>query len=204
MFSDDKWNYRGLTIRAEHDRDAECPLDEDNESVRFVTFERNSTLSGYHDFSKPTEAPAWAEENGFAVYPLYKYEHGRVAYSTGGFSCPWDSGQAGFVLVRRADYGDDEARMAEIAKGMCGTVMDWCNGDCFGYTVEDDDGEELDSGWGFVGSDHDESGLREQAESAAAYAADKIAAEDAARLDENAIEDAERLEDSRPDMYVGP
>ena len=46
--------------------------------------------------------------------------------------------------------------------------------------------------------------LRDQAESAAACAAGKIAAEDAARLDANAIEDAERLEDYRPDMYVGP
>lgn len=42
----------------------------------------------------------------------------------------------------------------------------WAYGDTFGYVIEDPEGEEIDSCWGFYGSDHEASGLSEQARDA--------------------------------------
>lgn len=35
----------------------------------------------------------------YAILPLYLYDHSGLAMSTGGFSCPWDSGQVGFIYM---------------------------------------------------------------------------------------------------------
>lgn len=33
--------------------------------------------------------------------PVYKYEHGGVVYATTPFSCPWDSGQVGYIYLKK-------------------------------------------------------------------------------------------------------
>jgi len=37
----------------------------------------------------------------YIILPVYMYDHGNIALSTTGFSCPWDSGQLGIVYVDR-------------------------------------------------------------------------------------------------------
>jgi hypothetical protein len=43
------------------------------------------------------------------VLPIYKFEHGGVAFSAGSFSCPWDSGFVGYIALSKAtirgEYG---------------------------------------------------------------------------------------------------
>lgn len=147
--------HKGMVIELHYDQDGghDCPLDWENGGVQFITFERNSTLSKRHDFSSPDEVEPWAEANGYDAFPLYKYEHGAVAYSTGAFSCPWDSGRVGFVLVKMDEASDHDKRR-EIAKGLCETVADWCNGYIYGYVVKDVDDEEVDSCWGIYGFEY--------------------------------------------------
>jgi hypothetical protein len=36
-----------------------------------------------------------------AVLPVYMYEHSGVTLNTSGFSCPWDSGQIGFICITK-------------------------------------------------------------------------------------------------------
>lgn len=36
-------------------------------------------------------------EKHFAILPLYLYDHSGLSISTGAFSCPWDSGQVGWI-----------------------------------------------------------------------------------------------------------
>ncbi len=61
---------------------------------------------------------------------------------------------------------ESHARQLESAVKLYGA---WAWGDVYGYVIEGPDGETLDSCWGYYGSDHDESGLAEAAESAADY-----------------------------------
>lgn len=39
----------------------------------------------------------------FIILPLYLYDHGGITISTRPFSCPWDSGQVGWIYVSKAD-----------------------------------------------------------------------------------------------------
>lgn len=39
--------------------------------------------------------------NPVAILPLYLYDHSGITMSTRPFSCPWDSGQVGFIFFPR-------------------------------------------------------------------------------------------------------
>lgn len=45
-----------------------------------------------------------AEYAGLIFSPLYLYEHSGITISTGGFSCPWDSGMLGVVWITKEDW----------------------------------------------------------------------------------------------------
>ncbi|HQL49052.1 MAG TPA: hypothetical protein PLC09_10310, partial [Holophaga sp.] len=76
-------------------------------------------------------------------------------------SCPWDSGQVGFIFATREKVlrAWGAKRMNERIRGLALKALRseveeydaYLTGDVYGYTVEDQDGEELDSCWGFVG-----------------------------------------------------
>ena len=155
------YTYKGLDITIEKDQYSECPLEWGDDAVQFVTFEDRSTLSDYHGFNSPEDCLKYANENGFEVFPLYKYEHGACSYQVTPFSCPWDSGQCGYVLVQSTCYAGP---WINIAKSICEEVTNWCNGEVYGYTIKDKDGEHLDSCWGFIGFEYCETEAKEQAD----------------------------------------
>lgn len=64
----------------------------------------------------------------------------------------FDSGQIGFLLVTR-----EESEIPEPDKYAEGMVEEWnqyLSGDVWGFTVEDGDGNHIDSCWGFYGFDY--------------------------------------------------
>jgi hypothetical protein len=104
----------------------------------------------------------------FVWLPLYLYDHSGITMSTGRFSCPWDSGQVGFIYVSKAklrkEYGwkyVTEKRAQKIYEYLTGeveTYAQYLEGDVYGYVVEQydsstDEWEEGDSCWGFYGQD---------------------------------------------------
>lgn len=101
------------------------------------------------------------------VLPVYKFDHSGVAYSCRPFGCPWDSGQVGYIFAPLAkvakEYGDTSPATLEKVRGILRaeveTFSQWASGEVFGYIVEDAEGEEVGSCWGFYGSDHEASGL---------------------------------------------
>lgn len=132
--------------------------------------------------------------------PLYLYDHSGISISTGGFSCPWDSGQVGFAFVTLATISRERKW-----RTMCKPAVQWARrcidvetetydsflrGDIYGYVCErasgwedgePEDWEEFDSCWGFFGHDFDASGLAEQA--AAAIAADMADRRDTVKVE---------------------
>lgn len=46
------------------------------------------------------------ERNGVVALPVYMYEHSGITMNTGGFSCPWDSGQAGWIYTTKKEILD--------------------------------------------------------------------------------------------------
>jgi hypothetical protein len=108
------------------------------------------------------------------ILPLYLYDHSGITMNTSGFSCPWDSGQVGYIYVTLEDVRKEynwtritKERRERIEKYLTGEVETYdtyLRGEVYGFDIirEDEDGEEvdIDSCWGFYGG-HDDSYMTE-------------------------------------------
>jgi hypothetical protein len=98
--------------------------------------------------------------------PVWKYEHGGVAYAaaeSNPFSCPWDSGQAGYIFVTREEVRKEfnvsritpkvREKVLKALRGEVAEYSKWANGEVYGYTITDPEGDEVDSCWAIIGLD---------------------------------------------------
>lgn len=98
---------------------------------------------------------------GAFVLPIYMLDHSRIALSHTPFTGPhaaWDSGLLGEHYItpgKAAEEGidfEDKAKLAEILKAELQEYQAYMDGDVWGYVIEDEEGSELDSCWGYYGS----------------------------------------------------
>lgn len=110
-------------------------------------------------------------EKHFVVLPLYLCDHSGITMSTGAFSCPWDSGQAGWIympmtVAREAFEAtsltpDAEIRVKalECLRAEVKEYDDFLTGQIFGFkafSINEVTGEseEIDSCWGLYGAEY--------------------------------------------------
>jgi hypothetical protein len=128
----------------------------------------------------------------YVILPLYLYDHSGITMSTGRFSCPWDSGQVGFIYVSLKDAADNwrvsmdwdspvdyhdgkqpetlRKRAIALLEGEVEVYDQYLTGDVWGYVVADGEDDE-ESCWGFFGQEH----CIEEAKRVAEYVAKKRA-----------------------------
>lgn len=85
------------------------------------------------------------------ILPLYLYDHGGLRMSVGSFSCPWDSGQVGWIYASRADvlknWGGKRLtarlrkRAEALLKAEVETYDQFLSGDVWGWAVYETDEE---------------------------------------------------------------
>lgn len=118
------------------------------------------------------------EREGFYYLPLYIYEHSGITMNVGGFSCPWDSGQAGWIYTTKEEIVKCGGKIKSsngnwinitnknwreaAKKWLEGEVEEYdmyLRGECYGYIVDelidvdnDEWEEQTDSCWGFYSS----------------------------------------------------
>jgi hypothetical protein len=114
------------------------------------------------------------DDDTAVVLPLYLYDHSGITMSTKPFSCPWDSGQVGYIYTTMDNakkwLGNDVSveRIIEVLKGEVETYDTYLCGDIYGYHIEEGtncdccgniEWESIDSCGMFFGNDHKASGL---------------------------------------------
>lgn len=117
------------------------------------------------------------------VIPVHAYEHGGITISATGGLAGWDSfdsGQLGFVYVSHEDILKEYSRkkmskklLDRAEKCLIAEVEEYDNyltGNVWGYKIEDENGEDLDSCWGFFG---DYKYCLDEAKSSADYLAEQ-------------------------------
>lgn len=155
--------YKGYTIRIEQDDNPENPRDWDNFGI-MICFHKRYRLGDKTDlrsdmFNNWDEAYAYLIKKIHAKFikPLYLYDHSGITIATHPFSCPWDSGQVGFIYTTskliRANFGHKP--IAKIEKDIIAnlesevTIYDsYIRGDVCGYIIEKD-GDAVASCWGY-------------------------------------------------------
>ncbi len=165
--------YRGLTIKIyPDDTSDEGPRDWDNLGT-MVCFHKRYALGDKHKMTIE-ELQEIVDRKDIVALPLYLYDHGGITMNTTGFSCPWDSGQVGYIYVDEAKirqeynlldpskkiHKDVIAKVTEILKQEVETYDQYLTGRVYGFVIEDKDGEHIDSCWGFYG-DYEEGALKE-------------------------------------------
>ena len=99
---------------------------------------------------------------GMVILPLYLYDHSGITMNTVGFSCPWDSGQAGWIYADydmiKKEYGEVTPETIVKAQNLLISEVkdyDYClTGQCYGFKLYEGD-TEIDSCWGFIGDIND-------------------------------------------------
>jgi hypothetical protein len=188
-------SYNGHVIHIYMDDDAESPREWDNLGT-MVCFHRRYTLGDangvsqclkdiraskhyretwddyssdhYRDLDNPRVMLETAEQCGFLVLPLYLYDHSGLTMNTTGFSCPWDSGQVGFIYatkekimnefggyLKRKRYCEHVRKSASASLSAEVSVYDqYLRGEVYGWELTGPDGADLESCWGYY-SEHD-------------------------------------------------
>jgi hypothetical protein len=105
-----------------------------------------------------------ALDAAYLMLPLYLMDHSGISMSTGSFGDPWDSGQVGWIWMTRKtaieNWGKAKltkavrAQALESLKSEVEVYDQYLTGDVYGYVVEDEDGTDVDSCWGFFGLDY--------------------------------------------------
>jgi len=102
----------------------------------------------------------------YVILPLYLYDHSGITMSTGQFSCPWDSGQVGYIVCDnetiQREFNGDRGKAEKCLEAEVATYDDYLTGNVYGFIVEEreeceecghDEWEEIDSCWDFYGDD---------------------------------------------------
>jgi hypothetical protein len=168
-----------LTLRIEND-DTPCnPRKEYDNAGKMVCFHRNYILGDETTISS-NDFNSWDDLYDHLVKEynaVNLYDHSGITMRTTPFSCRWDSGQVGFIYMDRKTLLREAPNSPKIAtpkakawargclKGEVETYDQYLNGDVWGYIIEDEDENEIESCWGFFGREYAE----EEGEAMLAY-----------------------------------
>lgn len=205
----EKFDHAGCNVRIEYDRDPQNPRKDFDHAATMVCEHRRYTLGDEDGADAAKEAvrksrdyrASWEEgwEAKFDLsdppqlwkavqtctdivsMPLYLYDHSGITMSTGRFSCPWDSGQVGFIFITKDtilnEWGHKRLPPQQILtkklKEQATACMEaeveeydqYLTGDIYGYVVTRGDDDDSESCWGFYGLQH----AIEEAKSIAEY-----------------------------------
>lgn len=173
----------GYKARIEEEVDLEIfnPRNDDNFG-HMICFHRRYFLGDRHEWDL-NEFKRFIqheiEHEHIIALPLYLYDHSGITISTAPFSCPWDSGQVGYIYVTK-----EEARKnfgwTNITKSRINKIIQYLEdevktydmflrGDVWWVEIVNPQGEQVDSCGGFFGFDY----AKEEAKSMLNWAVNK-------------------------------
>ncbi|MHB1601192.1 MAG: hypothetical protein ACYCSB_01320 [bacterium] len=115
----------------------------------------------YDEFSNWNDVKKYliAERGALHIRPLYMYEHGGIDLNIGSWKPYWDgfdAGQLGFVYTtaeKIKKMGTPENKIDAVIEEEIKVYGDYLNGDVYGYQIEDERGNEIESCYGFYGDE---------------------------------------------------
>ena len=171
----------GNTLQVINDESPESPRTWSN-LTKMVCFHRRYTLGDKHEY-RQSDHNSWDElkaailknEDVAVIEPIYMYDHSGITIATKPFSCPWDSGQIGFAYITKEAAREGfmvkrisaklKERLLVNLNGEVETYDQYLRGDIYGFKEVDSEGLEVDSCWGFYGSDPKTNGMCEHFDS---------------------------------------
>lgn len=177
-------------LKIVYDENALNPREDYEHLGTMICFHPRYTLGDHHDYTSPQEflrdlalelmthhdgdsdevcdatPERWLEiiEKHTIILPVYMYEHSGVALSTAPYSCPWDSGQVGWIYATYKQikrwYNDEVPEKAQLEQALAAEVKEmsaYLNGENYGFELYEKcdgcghEGVLIDSCYGFTG-----------------------------------------------------
>ncbi len=178
--------YKGYTIKVELDLGPEDPREWDNLGI-LACWHKRHNLGDVDERPDISEASDWEEveeiiarEGGVCILPVYLYDHGVLRMKVGsfhgllpGYHAAFDSGQVGYIYTTkeriREWFGMERVskkalkRAEGILRGEIKAYDDYLSGNVWGFAIHDEEGEEIDSCWGFYGDPNEKWGAMAEA-----------------------------------------
>lgn len=160
--------YKGMTIRICYDENAYSPRAWDNVGTIYSNHRWYNPDGHQIDEIENEEGKLVSEEldRRFIWLPVYYYEHSGLSVSTRRdypYSDKWDSGIFGIIAVEkdwlRRDCGwkaITKKRREQILRSLEGeieTFDSYCKGEVYGFVIEDESEERIDSCFGYYGDE---------------------------------------------------
>lgn len=173
-------------LYVEHCDAHESPREWCNVST-LIFFGNYSHLGDKHDF-RSDDYDSWEEMeqaicrklNVKHIQKVYGYSHSGLSISLEPFSCRWDSGVLGFAVVTAENVTETQggkyatkdkvANCVRQLENEIETLNQYVSGEVYGFRLvklntceccDNVEEEEIDSCWGFYGSDIEENGILE-------------------------------------------
>ena len=162
--------YKGFAIKTYYDYDAESPREWDNlgtiATLQFVQeIKHLGSTRGERVKEGILEEVEFVGKNGGVVLPIYCYEHGSIALSTKAWTglpeghAQFDTRIEGFIFATASDIRKWfnvkhislklQKTVKEVLANEVSTYGAYVNGDVYGWTLEDANGELIQSCWGY-------------------------------------------------------
>ena len=150
----------GLIIEICQDENPDSPRENDNVGT-MVCWHNRYKLGDKHDFQTPQDFNEWknleiSTGEDFTILPLYLYDHSGITMSVNQFSCPWDSGQVGWIFVTKSKLKKEKIdikRAEDILRAEVEEYDKYLTGDVWGYVIKDGKNV-LGSCWGFYDKEY--------------------------------------------------
>lgn len=172
-------NYKGYQIQISQDEYLEdSPRDWDNFGT-INCWHHDYNLGEKHDYSTPIDFEKDITKGNYIILPVYIFDHSGITINTTGFSCPWDSGQVGYIYVSKEKVRErfNKKRISkQLVKKVKSILIDeiktydqYLTNDVYGYEIINKEQQLIDSCYGFFGHIWSENGLINQARASIDY-----------------------------------
>jgi hypothetical protein len=115
----DKFEIDGFELVISYDEVDWCPREMGDYLGTMAFFHKRYTIGDKHNLTVE-QVQGIAESNKYISLPVYMYDHSGITISTSPFSCPWDSGQLGYIFVSvdkiKSEFGWSRLTRSRIAK----------------------------------------------------------------------------------------
>lgn len=162
--------YKGFTIKIKYDDMRDDPRGWDNAGT-MVCWHSRYNLGDQQPKESPEEFMEKITHKTHVILPLYLYDHSGITISTS-YTYPyndrWDAGQVGWIFISHEKAVEEwgkkrftkkvEERAIRYLEGEVKTYDNYLTGQVYGFIVEDEDGEHIDSCWGFYPEEKDKTG----------------------------------------------
>jgi len=157
------YKFGKYTIRIEQEDSPESPREWDNLGTMICEHRRYNLGDRKEQYEGEVLEILNGERPDKVALPIYMYDHGGIALSTGSFSCSFDSGLVGAIFVTkekiRKEYNVKRitkkvlAKVEDCLRGELEIFSSYINGEVYGFIIEDENENIVDSCWGFYSTE---------------------------------------------------